>query len=431
MLPVDRKLEIVIDGPWSSLGMVDFLRGHENLAETAASHLLALGVFLPRPANTVSDNTTVHNDALANAVALSTHFDRIYNSFAQHRPNWIELRLAVGNGPATAFHNLKHLDSWTVPFEQLHRLSIDWQSTIPMNNFLAVVLTRLNKLKALQLIGRHFRQFHASCFYDSPGIRIFEDPPPVPPLQIPYEKLPSLEEVKIDGICNHVPISVLVGENLRFLRLHRELHDFSVCHEESQRSSTDVLSIAKTCLKLERLELDVGYISNLWHSHAIPGVEVDVEQYAFLIAIARLPQLRFLRFYPPFVPKNSPRRSRSLVPCLPVSDDQAVRIFEYLCGQCPTLQILEIAASPLVQNVDTMYWNVQKEGKHIILETGHRARNYRHIQTWVGRRKIRGEIRRYRVPPEYLPDNGDWLLSDHRHRNMTVYDDNGQPIIAV
>merc|ERR1711939_1021628 len=131
---------------------------------------------------------------------------------------------------------------------------------------------------------------------------------------------------------------------------------------------------------------------------AIPGVDVDVEQYSFLNAISKFRRLRHLRLFPPFVPKDSPRFSRSVPHYVPVSDDQAIRVFEHLRQECPSLQILSIAAIPSFVMIDTMCWVVKRRGEKTILTTKHRERNYQHRQIWVGQRRITSEIKRFSAP---------------------------------
>jgi hypothetical protein len=230
-------------------------------------------------------------------------------------------------------------------------------------------------------------------------------------LAIDYFDMPYLEELEIDGICNHIPITGLVGPSLRALRLHCEDASFSVNSAESQLSQLDLMAAVRLAPNLVHLELDVGYLDSLWQPVAIPSVDVDLKQYTFLNTIGQFRKLRFLRLFPPFVAKDSPRDSRTVPHRLPISDYQAIRIFEHVRRGARSLSLLSIAAIPSIMDVDTMFWEVKPHGNETILTTGHRTRNYRDRQTWLGERKIRSEIRRFRVPPRYLPDFGGWLLT--------------------
>ncbi|EXJ92472.1 hypothetical protein A1O3_01023 [Capronia epimyces CBS 606.96] len=334
-------------------------------------------------------------------------------------PSWTELHLLVRRGLGSGHHSLRDLDLSLIPWTNLRRLSILWEYTIPLNQFIHDIAPKLTKLQALRLHATHHRLYHPACRHDVPTTGLFADAPIVPPFRIPFELMRELRDLEIDGICNHIPINRLIGPKLRRLRLHCEDVLWSVCSAESQRSHSDILVAAKIAPDLEQLELDVGYIQNLWHPTAIPGVDLDMEQYAFLNAICKFRRLRSLRLFPPFVPRDSPRYSRTAINCIPISDDQAIRVFEHLRAQRSSLQTLSLAAIPSFVNIDTMCWEVKRQGEKTILTTKHRARNYQHRQVWIGQRRISSEIKRFNTPRKYLSDSECWALTrnDVHHSN--------------
>ncbi|KAK5035839.1 hypothetical protein LTR13_005409 [Exophiala sideris] len=429
MLPDNQIYEIVLDNLYSSSNWPTLMEATTELAMLAKHHRLGLGAFgaFPPRGTAVAQATY---DAITKAVAIDLHMAWLLKDEQQNHiteagstlcpgisetPSWTELRLLIRRAPGT-HHSLRDLDLAMIPWINLRRLSIVWEYTMPLNQFIHDVAPKLPNLEALRLRADHQRLYHPACRYEIPTTGLFADTPIVPAFEVDFSHMKRLQELEIDGMCNHIPITSLLGPNLRSLRLHREDALWSVYSAESQRSHTDILTATRISPDLERLELDIGYIENLWHPTAIPGVDVDVEQYAFLNAISKFRRLRYLRLFPPFVPKDSPRWSRSVRHCVPVSDDQAIRVFEYLRKECPSLQVLSIAAIPSLVNIDTMCWEVKRRGDKTILTTEHRERNYQHRQIWVGQRRITGEIKRFTTPQTYLPDSEGWMLtrSDHQ-----------------
>ncbi|EXJ85600.1 hypothetical protein A1O1_05966 [Capronia coronata CBS 617.96] len=432
MLPDDHVYEIILDHLYTSSDWPDLLEATTSLASIAGCHRLGLGVFGDLPSQHELATTTFY-DTISRASAINLHMSWLLDgSQTGHKgrqdenatcacmlkkPAWSELHLLVRRAPGTHHHSFRDLDLSLIPWINIRRLSILWEYTVPLNQFIHDVAPELTNLQALRLRAAHHRLYHPDCRYDVPATGLFADAPIVPPFRIPFEPMRELRELEIDGICNHIPIKGLVGPKLRRLRLHCEDAQWSVCSAESQRSHNDILFAAKIAPDLEQLELDVGYIQNLWHPTAIPGVDLDMEQYAFLNAICKFGRLRLLRLFPPFVPKDSPRFSRRVLSCLPVSDDQAVRVFEHVRTQCPSLQMLSIAAIPSFVNIDTMCWDVKRQGEKTILTTRHRARNYQHRQVWIGQRRLSSEIKRFSTPRRYIADSECWTLTrnDARH----------------
>ncbi|KAJ9607449.1 hypothetical protein H2200_008522 [Cladophialophora chaetospira] len=433
MVPDDKRYEIILDHLYTSSQWADLMQATTDIASSSQRHQLGLGAFGAPPFQYPAPIKSTY-DIISNAVALNLHMSWLLapsklqiasSGDTPGRPRFekqlscIELRLVIERGCGSPHYSLRDLDLSVVPWTTLRRLAIDWEYSVPMGDFVHKIAPKLRNLRALRLRAEHQRIYHPACPYDAGPGRIYEDPPDFPPFAIDYTESPHLEELEIDGICNHIPIANLLGKSLRSLRLHREDSLFSVYSAESQRSHKDILAAAKLSPNLERLELDIGYIETLWHSVAIPGVDVDVEQYAFLNALPKFRHLKFLRLFPPFVAKDSRRNSRSLYHRLPVADYQAIRILEHLQNECPSLQLLSIAAIPSFMNVDTMFWEVKKQGDTTILTTGHRARNYQHRQMWTGLRRIRSEIKRFKEPQLYLADSDGWLLT--RKGQHTIY----------
>ncbi|KAJ4677857.1 hypothetical protein HRR95_004621 [Exophiala dermatitidis] len=426
ILPHGHIYEIILDHLYASPDCPDTIEATANLVSAAGCHELALGTF-GELSEQHDFTTTAIYDTILRASAVNLHMSWLFHGqqttqkqpdeavvdpcFVANIPSWTELHLVIRRALRSNHHSPRDLDLPLVPWNSLRRLSILWEYTVPVNQFIHDVAPQLTNLQALRLRAAHHRLYHPNCRHNGPTTGLFADAPPVPPFRINYSVMRELREVEIDGICNHIPITALVGPKLRRLRLHCEDSLWSVCSAESQRSHFDILVAAKIAPDLEQLELDVGYITNLWHPTAIPGVDLDMEQYAFLNAICKFRQLRLLRLYPPFVPKDAPRFSRSPMTCIPVSDDQAIRVFEHLRTQCPSLQMLSLAAIPSFVNIHTMCWEVKRQGEKTILTTKHRARNYQHRQVWVGQRRISSEIKRFSTPRRYLPDSDCWTLT--------------------
>ena len=423
LLPHDRRYKIIIDHLYTSSLCTDTIAAAISIASFARRHDLALGTFrgismLRHPPSQAT------YDMLSRAVAIDLPVAVLNNALAP--PNgdkrdpstppgfkcvvsWKELHLLVdhnGQSPALA---LRAYAPRIIPWGKLQRLQLIWQWTLPMSEFIHDIAPRLTSLRALRLRAT-MRIFHPSCEFEAPEPRIFADPPDCRPFAIDYREFQHLEELEIDGICNHIKMSDLMGPSLQALRLHRDDSLFSVHSFWSQRNRDDIRTAVTLSPELERLEVDVGDIDTLWAPEAIPGVDVDLKQYDFLNAVTKFRHLKFLRLFPPFVKRNTPRHSRAVSRRPPIADHQAIRIFDYLTRDCPSLQLLSVAAIPTIMNVDTMFWEAKRGIGCTILTTGHRGRNYRHRQTWIGERRIRSEIKRFRVPPPYLPDFGGWLL---------------------
>ncbi|OAL26245.1 hypothetical protein AYO22_04423 [Fonsecaea multimorphosa] len=418
MLPDDQQYEVIIDHLYTASPWPDLIQATTAMASLGKRHQLALGAFGAPPFKYPESDQATY-DAISRAVAVDLHMawlsgdSSIDDSKTPHlekSPAWVELRLTIAR---RAFdvprRSIDDLISPVIPWANLRRLSIEWEFAAPINEFIYLTAPRLVQLQALRLHADPWH-YHPTCSYaEAPGMRVENETDRT--FAIDFKEMPELRELEIDGICNHIPITDLVGKNLRRLRLHCEDSRSSVHSKQSQRSHTDILTAAKVAPKLERLELDIGYIEHLWHPTAIPGVDVHVEQYAFLNALTKFRHLRFLRLFPPFIASSCLRIEWRVQHCVPVSDNQAIRIFDQLHRELPSLQLLSIAAAPSFVDIDTMYWQVTRQGDQTVLTTGHRARNYKHCQTWIGHRRMRSEIKRFNTPQIYLPDSDGWMLT--------------------
>lgn len=425
MLPAGHIYEVVFDHLYASSNWPNLVEATTELALLAKDHRLGLGAFREPPA----EGTTVRHasyEAITRAVAIDLHMAWLLKDNLNHQtpgtssaprpriaetPSWTELRLLVQQPSGTTNCALRDLDVSVVPWENLRRLSIVWKYTMHLTQFIHDIAPLLTNLHALRIQADHQRAYDQTCRYDIPDGGVYAWNAMGPTFQIDYSHMKQLRELEIDGICHHVLAHRLIGRSLRSLRLHREDALWSVYPAESQLPHGDVLLATTISPDLERLELDIGWIENLWHPTAIPGVDVDVEQYAFLNAISKFRRLRYLRLFPPCVARRSPRFRGPVRHCVPVSDDQAVRMFEHLRAECPSLEMVSIAASPSFVDIDTMCWEVKRCGDKNILTTKHRERNYQHRQVWVGQRRISSEIKRFSTTPTYLPDPEGWILT--------------------
>ena len=183
-----------------------------------------------------------------------------------------------------------------------------------------------------------------------------------------------------------------------------------------ERHPEDISTLETLCPLLEHLELDVGDLSTLWHPTAIPGIDVDVVVYRVLSALARL-RLKSLRLFPSYI-KGDPLDSGWPAPPFrqPVSDEQAVKVFNYLKTQCRSLQNFAIstdngfASRSRRFEFHAMSWTMHMLGSHTIVVTRQALRDYIQRQVWVGERRLTTEIRRFAYSKPYNPQSPGWIL---------------------
>jgi hypothetical protein len=301
-----------------------------------------------------------------------------------------------------------------LPWSRLLRLSM--HGPLIQSRFTSV-LPRLKSLRSLRLRAEKLLPFHHNCVYVKYAIHSDVNHPF---FEIDFSHLPHLTSLSIEGVCNHVPIQNLASPSLRSLKLHRPY--FSVFAAESQRSPSDLLKLAKINANIQRLELDIGYIENLWHPTAIPRVDVGTQIYSFLNALSHFKDLRFLRLFPPYVTRASLIHASAGAPeyWQPCSDEQAIRLFTHLKQQNPKLSCFCISPTTRIRRSvlpsHAMTWEVRPQGDKTMLVTRQHGKGYELRQTWLGQMKASSEVKRdsYQkgtgVEAEDDEDGGEWIL---------------------
>ena len=236
--------------------------------------------------------------------------------------------------------------------------------------------------------------------------------------QPPFLQLKNLREVELELVGSQLRSTYFANGKLRRWKC-RSLESTSPWLEvpfvKLERTPDEVTSLVNLCPMLEEVELNVGMISNLWNGHAISGIDVDVQVYSVLGSIARLPRLRKLRLFPPYC-ANMYRDYSTAQFRQPLDDEQAIKIFNHVKSQCPTLQELaistdnEFALGTRLFDFHPMSWIMHAVGAHTILVTRQASRDYEQRQIWVGERRLTTEIRRFAYLKPYLPDTPGWVL---------------------
>ncbi len=314
-----------------------------------------------------------------------------------------------------SYTDLRHQPIWRdlcqiVPWTKLRRLRMHGPL---IQQRLHDVGSQLKALGELCLHAWNPTTFHENCAYHRPSI--FTDVN-YPFFDLDVASMPRLRALYIHGICNHIPVQNIVAPGLKTLRLHKAHAEYSVDNAQSQRSSADVFKIARIAPHLQVLELDIGHIMNLWHPTAIPGVDVDMEQYRFLAALSSFKALRALRLFPPYrtqvVSQSGSRLDGGY--SQPLLDTQAIRLFNYVRTCCPTLELLSITASDMQPinstNFDPMNWEIRPWGDKTLMVTRQLRKNYELRQLWVGERRLTMETRghqHYKLP---MPEPEGWVL---------------------
>ena len=261
-----------------------------------------------------------------------------------------------------------------VQWSRLRRLRIDGPH---MQRQLHDVTSKLQCLEDLHIDASKSSTFHANCTYNRPYVWSDVN---YPFFDVDFACLPRLKTLELTGICNHVPIRNVAAASLRCLKLHKPHDRSSVVSSESQRSPSDLNTLAKIAPRLERLELDIGYVEYLWHPTAIPGVDVDLEQYRFLSALSHFRSLRVLRIFPPYVAKEFIQSEHEYGFRQPLSDEQAVRVFNYVRSLCPRLELVFISASEMrtasERDFSPMNWEIQPWGHKTLVTTRQIGKHY-------------------------------------------------------
>ena len=228
----------------------------------------------------------------------------------------------------------------------------------------------------------------------------------------PFLKLPKLVDLTLDGVSNSFPIDYLAASGLKSVRLHLR-ETFNTNRTQGARSAEDLKLLCELCPSISKLELDIGDISSLWHSVAVPGVDVDVRIYPILQQLATFPHLRYLRLFPPYIVKGT-QRNRFPIYRQTLSDEQAIRMFRRLRLERTSLEQLSITADAIVAkdavDFDCMSWTVSQMGEQTSLVTRQANKNYEQRQIWEGERRLRTEIKRYSYPRSYLFEQPGWIF---------------------
>lgn len=312
--------------------------------------------------------------------------------------------------------SLRHSLPGPLLSDQLLRLCIHHVDLISKMRPFNLPLTRLRCLRICPspepAVLRAGTAYHQGC---GPGTATPSDNEP-DLFSIDFSCLPALTELELGDICNHVPIMHLVSPTLRALLLLSNSRNLATLRSRAQRTPADLVLMAQIAPSIRRLELDIGSITNLWHSTSIPGVNVDVELYSFLATLSHFKALHTLTLFPPYFEKSIGATQRGLTfveERQPTTDPDAVAMFDRLRFQIPTLHTLSIVSSThvfsttnhaLVHNpapthastgdFHDMRWHMTRWGDKTILLTRQATRNYAQRQIWVGQRRLTTSILR-------------------------------------
>ena len=329
------------------------------------------------------------------------------------------------SGPSFQGPPLRFSEVWLGRLDSIHR-RVSWPHVLEMVQWSGLRRLRIDgphlqrqlhdvtsKLQCLEelVVNATKSIYHTNCTYNRPYLWSDVN---YPFFDVDFACLPRLKTLEIIGICNHVPIRNVAAASLRALKLHQPHDRSSVVSSESQRSPSDLDTLAKIAPRIERLELDVGYLENLWHPTAIPGVDVDLEQYRFLSALSHFKSLKVLRIFPPYVAKEFIQSEHEYGFRQPLSDEQAVRVFNYVRTVCPKLELLFISASAMdtvpERDFSPMNWEIQPWGHKTLMTTRQIGKHYELRQVWVGERRLTMETKQHAYWKKHILDPENWLL---------------------
>ena len=298
-----------------------------------------------------------------------------------------------------------------VDFNLLKRLSLTGRAMV--EDFFPRAAEKLLSLERLHLSSPNPHSFlYAAGLVGSAYDHSIPAPEPPMRSRSPFLKLAKLHELVLDGVSNAFPVDYLGASRIKNVRLHLR-ETFNTNRTHGARSAEDLKLLRHICPLITKLELDVGDIRNLWHSVAVPGVDVDVRIYPILQQIASFSHLRYLRLFPPYIVKGT-QRNRFPIYRQPCSDQQAVRMFLRLRSDRSSLEQLSITADATVAkdavDFDCMSWTVTQNGDQILLVTRQANKNYEQRQIWEGERRLRSEIKRYSYPRSYLFEQPGWIF---------------------
>jgi hypothetical protein len=300
-----------------------------------------------------------------------------------------------------------------VPWSRLQRLSLTGIALI--EEVLQAVCNSLDSLSSLRLKAmtlwslssqrsRPVHQFH----YANAGVW-FASRKTIAQTSLFLEGHP-LKELMLEGFGMDLSLPRILYPKLRRLKLHLcELLPASLRVRALQ--AADLHIVARQAPNVELLELDIGQIGNLWHSTAVPGVDVDVRIYQVLDALTALPHLKRLRLFPQYreIVHTSERRLAQ-----PLTEDAAVRLFRKLKEKSASLETLAISSdnhvARYISDFDPMSWELRAAGEKIILTVRQANHDYEQRQVWVGERRLTTEIRRFSYKKPYIPEFEGWIM---------------------
>jgi hypothetical protein len=326
----------------------------------------------------------------------------------------LHLELPVNEYPAV--DDATDLFLAVIPWNRLHRLSLTGIALI--EEVLQTVRSSLDSLSSLHLkamtlwsVSSRRRRPVQEVLYRNPGVW-FAGRKAVAEISSFLEGHP-LDELMLEGFGVDLSLPRILYPKLRKLELHIcELLPASLRVKVLQ--AADIHTVAKQAPNIEHLELDIGQIGNLWHSTAVPGVDVDVRIYQVLDAITSLPHLKRLRLFPQY--REVVNNFGSSRFAQPLTDDAAVRLFRRLKEKSASLEALAISSDNHVArylaDFDPMSWELHVAGERTILTVRQANRDYEQRQVWVGERRLTTEIRRFSYKKPYVPEFEGWIM-DH------------------
>jgi hypothetical protein len=303
----------------------------------------------------------------------------------------------------------------TVPWSRLRRLSLTGNALI--EEVLQAVYKSSSSLRSLHLKAMSPRFTPSSRRYPLHDYHTFSSHSGIwsasrraaSQAALFLEKHP-LEELMLEGFDIAPSFRSILCPELQKLKLHMcEL--LSPSSRMKFLQAADLQVLVGQAPSLEHLELDVGRIANLWHTTAVPGVDVDVRIYQILDVITTLPHLKRLRLFPQYCEGDNYLESKLTQP---LTDDAAVRLFRRLKEKSASLETLAISSDNYVANYiagfDPMSWELRTAGESIILTVRQANHDYEQKQVWVGERRLTTEIRRFSYQKPYMPEFEGWMM---------------------
>ena len=310
----------------------------------------------------------------------------------------------VTSGVASCFH--------AVQWSSLRRLSLSGRAMV--EDVFPRVASRLENLERLHLKSPNPQSFLfavglVGSAYDN-SVRVKAHPE----LEAsPFLKLIKLTELTLDGVSAALPIEYIAQSSLENLCLHLRETLITV-KTKGCRSVEDLRLLNTLAPSITQLQLDIGDIDNLWHPTAVLGVDVAPDLYQILNAITSFSRLKSLRLFPKYI-ANGTQRDRSPRYKQPLSDEQAVRLFQRLKIARPTLEVVLVVADPIIArdaDIDCFAWEMRAVGNQVILVTRQANKDYEVRQVWEGTRRLRWETKRYSYHKPYLREPKGWIFSD-------------------